>query len=529
MWSSFFLENLHFALNLGAFLVFFAVFWLYFDAWTGRKTFKEFIRFSGFLVLAVSFLVGSLQVESIIADVSIIPRDLILVILFSTRLAGYLLLIIALQLDPLMAKPSRIEPVHGLIAVGSLQTLLPYGHIILPVFASLVAILYLRRATIGLENHLKPVSLAFFVLALSEFLSFRYLLQNTHNTSLYNIVAPLGPVWIIELVVMTVSFIILGRWVIGYLLKRIQSQLFMIFTTAVLVIFLITTVVFSFLLLRSLEKDALNHLKTDVNVLQYSIDSKKAEMQSDAEVIAQNPEIIKGILDNDKKILRDLVTNIMLTKKQTTLTIISKEGIVMARGEDPERVGDSLSSDPLVREGLDGGLISTIISTDGVASPVVSIKSAAPIKSEEVIGIVIVGTDIDNTFVDGMKAATGLEASIYADNIRSATTFVAPDGKSRWIGIKEENENVKKLVLKNGEPYVGAHNILGSPFLAAYLPLKDIDNAVVGMLFVGRPQVELLQAAGKSIEITFLVSAVLLILSIVPAFVISRYITRQIR
>jgi len=61
------------------------------------------------------------------------------------------------------------------------------------------------------------------------------------------------------------------------------------------------------------------------------------------------------------------------------------------------------------------------------------------------------------------------------------------------------------------------------------LPLKDVDNNPVGMLFVGKPQVGVLQAAGRSIEMTFLVAVILLVLSIIPAYFISKYLTNQIR
>jgi sensor histidine kinase regulating citrate/malate metabolism len=199
------------------------------------------------------------------------------------------------------------------------------------------------------------------------------------------------------------------------------------------------------------------------------------------------------------------------------------------RGDDPDKVGGSLSDDRLVKEALEGNTQAAVVTKDGVIAPEVSVRGAAPIKSgDKVIGAVILGTLIDNAFVDGLKEATGLDASVYADNIRSATTFVAPDGKSRWIGIKEETDEVKKNVLVDGVAYIGSVEILNVPYHAAFAPLKNIDNNPVGMLFVGRPQVTLLQSAGKSIELTFTVTVVLLIMSVVPAYLVSKYIIDQI-
>lgn len=167
---------------------------------------------------------------------------------------------------------------------------------------------------------------------------------------------------------------------------------------------------------------------------------------------------------------------------------------------------------------------------DSVVAPIVSIRSATPIKvGSTIIGVVMVGTDIDNAFVDGVRKATNLDSSIYADDTRSATTYISPDGKSRWIGIREKNGIVKSEVLNKGKSYSGVVNILNIDYLAAYEPLKDIDNITVGMLFVGVPQTNLLISAGRSIELTFLISTILLMLSVIPAFIMSKYLASQIK
>lgn len=521
MWYQFFLENLHFAVNLGGALMFFAVFWLYFDAWLGRKTFKEFTRWFGFLLLSLSFLVGALLVESTFVTDPFLPQSIHLFVLSILRTAGYSMVIVSLMIDPLMEKPKN-STVAGVVFLPSLVISLIH-----PILASLCGLLYLRRATVGLENHLKPVAFTFFILSLAELLTIGYLLQSTSNTVIYNFVAPFGVLWIVQQVVVLIAVLVLRRWIFGYLLKRFQSQLFIIFTTAIVTIFLITTVAFSALLLKNMENESLAHLQTDVNILQYSVDSKKVETLSDAQVVAVNPEIQKAIAESDKKRLKELATSIFLSKKQSTLLILSQNGVVLARGEDPDRVGDSLSDDPVVKKALSGQSVSSVITKDGVLAPTVSIRSAVPISNG--VGVVLVGTDIDNAFVDGVKKATKLDASIYADNIRSATTYLSADGKSRSIGIKEESPSIQKVVLSQGKDFAGGVTILNAPYLAAYVPLKDINNVTVGMLFVGRPQVQLLVAAGKSIELTFLIAVFLLIMSILPAYFIARYIANQIK
>ena len=177
-----------------------------------------------------------------------------------------------------------------------------------------------------------------------------------------------------------------------------------------------------------------------------------------------------------------------------------------------------------------GEKASSVTTADGPIAPVVSIRSAVPIiNTGQTIGVVIVGSDIDNAFVDGLKATTKLDVSVYADNVLSATTFIASDGKSRYIGVKEENKDVSKNVLIDGKNYSGELSILSVPYFAAFTPLKDVNGNPVGMLFAGEKQVSVIQAASSSIEYTFIIAVLFLLISILPSFLISRFITNQFK
>jgi methyl-accepting chemotaxis protein len=347
---------------------------------------------------------------------------------------------------------------------------------------------------------------------------------------LYNLVASFGSLWLIEHLILFFAVLILGRWVFGYLLKRLTSQLFMIFTCSVLAIFLLTTVTFTYLLLKNLETETLRQLETDVRVLDFAIESKKSESLSDAAVMAQSAQVIKATEEKDHKILFENLQNFLLTKKQSFLAVVDAGGVILARGEDKEKRGDSFSDDPLIKRALSGEAISSVVAKDGVLSSQISVRGVTPIKSgDKIIGAVMAGSIVDSAFIDGIKKATGLEASIYGGNKLSATTLIASDGRSRALGIKEEDSRIKAKVLGRGESFSGSVGILNVPYLGAYLPLKDIDNAPLGMLFVGKRQIVVLQTAGSSIELTFIVAAILMVLSIIPAFMISKYLANQLR
>jgi len=543
----FFGQNLHFAIYLVAALVFFAVFWLYFDAWISGKTKskKEALKWLGFLLASVSFLVQSTVVEQSILGKSIFG-DTTLQIAIWLRLAGYLAIIVGELLNPIQKRPQTKSLDEQLAKDSHVETSPPrtinvqavapagttaYGGIYgLPVGALAIAILYWRRATTGLERHLKPVAIAFLVLFGFELTALASLAQSTSNPTLFNIVKPFGALWITSHILLAIAAITLGIWVWRYLTERFISQLFMVFTATIIVIFLLTTVSFTFLLMRNVKDEALDNLQTATSVLSYALDAKKAETQANAEVLSQNAQVASAIAAHDHKSLNSLTSNFLASKKESTLLITNSSAQVLLRGEDPDKWGDSLSSNNQVRKALVGTSSSTVVTKQGVLAPVVYIQSTVPVRdsSGNIVGTVSVGLAADNGFMDGIKNSTGLDSAIYSGNVLSATTFLAADGKTRQVGVKQADKTIDSTVLTHGQTYKGTLNVLNRPLLAVYAPLKDADNNVVGMLFVAKPQSSLLKTAGRSIELTFVVAAVLIVLSIIPAYLMARYLSRQL-
>lgn len=533
MWTQFFLENLHFSINIFAALVFFAVFWLYYDAWTIDKKWREFPKIAGFFLISIAYLLHATIIESVVLPVSFLSGELVPYLVSIVKLVGYLLLILGLIAEPIQPHPNLTEESKALGGfVLPLTGIKPFEFLalIFPVNSFLTFILYLRRGTVGLEKHLKRIYISFFILSMADFVSLASVLRETANTNIHKLVSPFGFFWIIEHILTLLGIIVLASWVSRYLLKRLFTQLFMIFTLSSLVIFLVTTVGFSTLLLKNIQNESLSRLETDVKVLAYAVTAKKEGILSDASVIAQDPNVVSAVSDKERGALANLLENFLTTKKQSILVVTDAGGQVLGRGEDKERIGDSLSDDPLIKRALSGESLTSTVLNDAVLAPKISLMSAVPIKSEDaVIGAVLTGVEIDNAFVDGVESATGLKTSIYANDILSATTLTGSDLKSRPVGVKETDSSVKDSVLVKGKAYLGSVNLLSTTYYSAYLPLKDADESIVGMLFVGKPQIIIIQTAGKSIEQTFLIAAILIAFSVVPSYFIAKHIAYQVR
>ncbi len=523
-----FLNTGHFALTVFGAFAFFAVGLLFFDSWQVDKLKKTpLLRSLGFFLLAIVTATHAISLE--------IP--LIVLLAEVTKIIGLILILGSLILEPILQLPHKASSHQKKLAffvpfaIPALSvSLTPLSAILM----FLIAATYFRRITEGFEKQLKPIFIAFLFLGFSEVLRIPLFWSDTSVVFWSKILAPFSLLWSIQQLFDFLGILVLAVWAWGYIRFRLQIQLFVSIVALSLMIFLTTTVFYTFLLLRNLENDALTHLRTDAHVLQYSLERVEAQTLTYAQAVAQDNNVKQAFLKNDKTELYNLTVDYMLAQKIDSLLIASSSGEVMMRAEDKDRTNDNVASDPIVKSALTGKALVAVAYDEGVSAPEVSVKAAAPIReglkpSDKVIGVVITGFILDSAFVDGVKAATGLDVTIFGKDKRAATTFVAPDGKSRFVGTLEANKKVLDTVLSKGGVYLGSEDVLNMPFYTAYAPLKTSDDKIIGMLFVGKLQNTLTDAAQKSIDLTFLGSMILIILSLIPAYFLSRFLNEHLK
>lgn len=531
MWYQFVLQNVHFAAYVFGALVCFSMCWLYVDAWKQSHKLHDSARIIGLSLISISYLLSALFVESTISSGTIFGFFHISSIAITVRAVGALCVVLSVWAEPLVDRPDtmRVSALGIVFAGVGVMTPIVFSGLS-PILFSCIALLYLRRSTVGLERHVRPVAWAFAVLSLSELVSLRGLFEGTTNISLYEWVAPFGALWIVQHIFYCIGIFMLIRWIVGYLFKQFETQLLMIFTLTILFIFLVTTISFTGLLLVNMQNDALHQMTTDVKVLEFSLESQKSQLLSEAQLSAKNDILIESLIEKDASKGSKIVTDILLAKKTTSLIVVSDGGVVFARGEDAERTGDSLSEDSLVKRALLGESVTSVSSLSGVIAPTLWLRAGVPVRntSGSIIGAVIIGNAIDTAFVDGLKQATDLDVSVYGGDTVSATSFTIGNASERAIGRKELSQAVKKRVLVDRELFAGPVTIQNEEYIGAYAPLTDIDTNAVGMVFVGRPETAVLEAAGRSIQYTFVITVFLLLCSILPAFRIARYLVDQL-
>ncbi|MEY8417520.1 methyl-accepting chemotaxis protein [Tissierella praeacuta DSM 18095] len=102
------------------------------------------------------------------------------------------------------------------------------------------------------------------------------------------------------------------------------------------------------------------------------------------------------------------------------------------------------------------------------------------------------GNSIEGRFgvVDTVLEDLGDKSTIFVkvkDDFKRISTNIMSDENERAIGTFLGTDHNAYQTVINGELYIGEAEILGESYYTAYQPIKDKNNNVIGLLFVGMP------------------------------------------
>lgn len=129
--------------------------------------------------------------------------------------------------------------------------------------------------------------------------------------------------------------------------------------------------------------------------------------------------------------------------------------------------------------------------------------------------------------IDAVSRLVNAKVTLFKGDTRVATTVLTAEG-ARAIGTKAA-ANVAEAVLAQGRDFAGHATVVGSPYQASYLPLKDASGKVLGMFFVGIPRATILKAISSATLAFCAIVALAAILSLVAVFLMVGIILRPLR
>lgn len=515
MFSQYFFQNIDFTLNALSFLVFLSLGFLHLDGWTidKRSVANLLTKSIGFICIGVFYALKASGVDS----------TLIYGLSHFLLFFGLILVYMSLFYEKILPKPHIQAPAFITVSATFLLGMVS------GILHMLIALQYRKKATKGLQKEVLTMYYGFFFLAVAQFLGMFLALSESSNVIVANIFKVYGSVWIVIGIFQIIGLLIISKWIFGYIRFRLNVQLFIITLTSSFLIFIVTTFVFTYVLLSNLQNDALGHLETDSRIFQFALESLQDESLSHTKAVAVDASIKESYADNNIEDLYDRAVQLMIDLETDFLVITDDSGRVVVRAEDQTQSGESLSSNLLIQSALAGNPLSTLVGIDDPLVGKIQVASATPLSIDDSVkGTVMTGFFIDDAFVDSVKGVTGLDTTIFSGDKKAATTLVGSDGVSRLVGTQESNQEVISTVLQSGETYRDAAIVLGEPYYAVYKPLTTLNEEIIGMIFIGKPQISVITTAEESFRTTFIGSLVLMVISILPAYYISRYIAENI-
>lgn len=236
-----------------------------------------------------------------------------------------------------------------------------------------------------------------------------------------------------------------------------------------------------------------------------------------------------AIINNDRAAALELGRDAMQAFGLHYLVVVNQDADVIIRAHTPDQYGDNIGNQRNVQLALQGKR-SVGIEEGSVVR--LSIRAGTPIRNKEgnVVGAISTGYVFDDTrFVDNIKQAIGSEVTIFIGSTRYQTTIVNEKNGQRVTGTELGIPEIEDQVLRQGKTYYGNSQIQGQPYKAAYMPLFDLNNEIIGMLFTGT-SMEVINSLNRNvmgtIAIIFLV--VILFITLIITTLINRFVLKPV-
>lgn len=116
--------------------------------------------------------------------------------------------------------------------------------------------------------------------------------------------------------------------------------------------------------------------------------------------------------------------------------------------------------------------------------------------------------DLDHTIVDRIKNDSSVDATIFWRNNRISTTIKNENG-TRAVGTTATKKVTDSVLLKGKEYFSDSVKVNNVPYFGNYIPLRNSNEKIVGMLFVGKSRTTVMHTIYRSIMI---ISSVLILM-----------------
>ncbi len=348
------------------------------------------------------------------------------------------------------------------------------------------------------------------------------------------------------------------------------------FIISFMVVIVLTGVVTTWIGIHFIEKgiirEAQRRVKMDLNSAWEIYDR---EMHCISHVIRLTSErffVKSDSLWNNLKDFTDKLEAIRIKEGLDILTLTNSVGKVIIRTRNPKILGDNQANDELVgkvlREKKEIGT-TQIISKDELkkesedlvkqsliriiltpkAKPLkkefetsgMMIKAASPVMDNEgkMLGVLyggkllnrnysIVDKVLNTVFKDEIYKRKNIgTATIFQGDLRISTNVMNNNG-TRAVGTRVSKE-VNDRVLRDGKSWIGRAYVVNDWYITAYEPIRNIDNEVIGIIYVGILEQKYMDLKWHTLLIFLVITMLGIATSLIIAVILSNGITKPVK
>ncbi|MCR5656371.1 MAG: methyl-accepting chemotaxis protein [Butyrivibrio sp.] len=130
------------------------------------------------------------------------------------------------------------------------------------------------------------------------------------------------------------------------------------------------------------------------------------------------------------------------------------------------------------------------------------------------------------SLMDELHAQTNVDYTLFFGDTRIITTLMKSDNSGRLVGTKA-SEAVISACLKGGEDYYASNlNIEGKKYMGYYVPVKNTDGSIIGLVFAGRESEDVTSAITNIILLLSIITIVMVVIITLLGFYLANRVSK---
>jgi two-component system NtrC family sensor kinase len=344
------------------------------------------------------------------------------------------------------------------------------------------------------------------------------------------------------------------------------------FLAVILICGLVATLVGTRLIGTGVIRQAQDKVRNDLNSARVIYQQESVNLKDTVRLTALRFFVRDALLHNDLATLTAELGKIRKAESLDVLTLTDRSGRVLIRLRNPSVCGDSQANDEIVSRVLATGQVvaATVIVPEeelGKEGPQLvkqariefiptpkakptqqtrqtsgmMVKAGAPIRGDDgtLLGVLYGGNLLNRNYkiVDKVKDTVyqGVKyedkeigtATIFQGDLRISTNVRRQNG-TRAIGTRVSQEVYDRVLIK-GLPWIDRAFVVNNWYIAAYEPIRDIQDEIIGILYVGVLEKKFMDMRKEAIALFLGIACAGMIIALLVSSLLAKGILQPIR